>query len=165
MADENFFYKKIFVVFDEDEQKAKEIFGKIKESIKECLKIFEIFEIILDYYNTFYCNTKKELINIKNSLNNLKQWNVNEIMKLDENNFINYKGFNLEEVKEQSKNIKYKNSLFFMGIYKKKYETENLEKSEDDIFKESLNEYKDSLTRIIQQKQTKKPFFNIKYVN
>jgi hypothetical protein len=165
MADENFFYKKIFVVFDEDEQKAKEIFGKIKESIKECLKIFEIFEIILDYYNTFYCNTKKELINIKNSLNNLKQWNVNEIMKLDENNFINYKGFNLQEVKEQSKNIKYKNSLFFMGIYKKKNETENLEKFEDDIFKESLNEYKDSLTRIIQQKQTKKPFFNIKYVN
>ena len=165
MADENSFYKKIFVVFDEDEQKAKEIFGKIKESIKECLKIFEIFEIILDYYNTFYCNTKKELINIKNSLNNLKQWNVNEIMKLDENNFINYKGFNLQEVKEQSKNIKYKNSLFFMGIYKKKNETENLEKFEDDIFKESLNEYKDSLTRIIQQKQTKKPFFNIKYVN
>ena len=165
MADENFFYKKIFVVFDEDEQKAKEIFGKIKESIKECLKIFEIFEIILDYYNTFYCNTKKELINIKNSLNNLKQWNVNEIMKLDENNFINYKGFNLQEVKEQSKNIKYKNSLFFMGIYKKKNETENLEKFEDDIFKELLNEYKDSLTRIIQQKQTKKPFFNIKYVN
>jgi hypothetical protein len=153
------------VVFDEDEQKAKEIFGKIKESIKECLKIFEIFEIILAYYNTFYCNTKKELINIKNSLNNLKQWNVNEIMKLDENNFINYKGFNLQEVKEQSKNIKYKNSLFFMGIYKKKNETENLEKFEDDIFKESLNEYKDSLTRIIQQKQTKKPFFNIKYVN
>ena len=52
-----------------------------------------------------------------------------------------------------------------MSIYKKKNETENLEKFEDDIFKESLNEYKDSLTRIIQQKQTKKPFFNIKYVN
>ena len=52
-----------------------------------------------------------------------------------------------------------------MGIYKKKSETETLEKSEDDIFQESLNEYKDSLIRIITQKQTKEPFFNIKYVN
>ena len=165
MADENSFYKKIFVIFDEDEGKAKEIFQRIKESIQECLQKFEIFEIILDYYNTFFNNTKKELvISIKNSLNNLKQWRVNEIMKLDENNFIKYKGFNLQEVKEQSKNIKYKNSLFFMSIYKKKVETEILEK-EDDIFKESLNEYKDSLTRIIKQKQTKEPFFNINYVN
>jgi hypothetical protein len=165
MADDNSFYKKIFVIFDEDEGKAKEIFQRIKESIQECLQKFEIFEIILDYYNTFFNNTKKELvISIKNSLNNLKQWRVNEIMKLDENNFIKYKGFNLQEVKEQSKNIKYKNSLFFMSIYKKKVETEILEK-EDDIFKESLNEYKDSLTRIIKQKQTKEPFFNINYVN
>ena len=166
MADDNSFYNKIFVIYDEDEQKAKDIFEKIKTAIKECLKKFEIFEIIMDYFNTFYNNSKKELINIiKNSLIYLKQWNVNEIIKLDENELIKFKGFDLKEIQEQSKNIKYKNSLFFMGIYKKKSETETLEKSEDDIFQESLNEYKDSLIRIITQKQTKEPFFNIKYVN
>ena len=166
LADENSFYKKLFVVFDEEEKTSKQIHEKIKGAIQECLTKFETFEKILDYLNTFYSNTKKDLINsIKNSLNTLKQWRVNEILKLDEKNFIRYKGFNLEELKEQSKNLKYKNSLFFMDIYRRKIENEILEKLEDDIFKESIVMYKDSLTRIINQKETKEPFFNIKYVN
>ena len=166
IADNEALYNKIFVIFDEEEKKAKEVHQNVKEKLKECSKKFEVFEAILDFLNTFYSNTKKELISlIKQSLNNLKQWNVDKIIKLDENNFINYRGFNLEKLKELSKNIRYKNSLFFMGIYKKKSENEMLEKSEDDIFKESINDYKDSLKRIISQKETKEPFFNINYVN
>ena len=165
LISDNSFYKKVFVVFDEEEETAKKNYEKIKEAIQKCIKKFEIFEIILDYFNTFYSNKNKELINIiKNTLNKLKQSNVNEIIKLDEKNFINYNGFNLEEVQEQSKNIKYKNSLFFMTIYKKIYDNEIFEKSEDDIFKESIDNYKNSLISIIRQKDTKEPFFNIKYV-
>ena len=121
IADNDSFYKKIFVIFDEEEKTAKQIHNNIKETIKKCIKKFEIFETILDYLNTFYSNTKKDLINIiKRSLNQLKQSNVNEIINLDENNFIKYKGFNLNECKEQSKKVRYKNSLFFLAIYKKR---------------------------------------------
>ena len=150
ITDEDSFYKKLFVIFDEEEEKAKKIFADIKEAIQKCVKKFEVFEIMLDYYNTFFNNSKKELINIiKNSLNKLKQSKINEIINLDENNFINYKGFNFNESIEESKKIRYKNSLFFMAIYKKKSETEMLEKSEEDILKESIDNYKDSITRII----------------
>jgi len=159
------FYNKVFVVFDFEEDKAKVIYDKIKQAIQECSKKIEIFEIILDYLNTFYSNKRKEIINlIKNSLNKLKQSNVDKILNLDEKKFINNADFNLDELKEKSKNIKYKNSLFFMSIYKQIYDNENLEKSEDDIFKESLDDYKNSLISIIRQKDTKEPFFGIKYV-
>ena len=118
------------------------------------------------WINTFFANTKKGLINlIKVSLNKLKQSKVNEIINLDEKNFIVYNGFNFNESIEESKKIRYKNSLFFMAIYKKKSESEVFEKSEEDILKESIENYKDSLTRIIKQKETKEPFFNINYVN
>ena len=166
IADENSFYKKIFVIFDEEEKQAKKIFANIKEAIQKCVKKFELFEIMVDYYNTFFANTKKGLINlIKVSLNKLKQSKVNEIINLDEKNFIIYNGFNFNESIEESKKIRYKNSLFFMAIYKKKSESEVFEKSEEDILKESIENYKDSLTRIIKQKETKEPFFNINYVN
>ena len=166
IADENSFYKKIFVIFDEEEKQAKKIFANIKEAIQKCVKKFELFEIMVDYYNTFFANTKKGLINlIKVSLNKLKQSKVNEIINLDEKNFIVYNGFNFNESIEESKKIRYKNSLFFMAIYKKKSESEVFEKSEEDILKESIENYKDSLTRIIKQKETKEPFFNINYVN
>ena len=164
LADNDSLYKKIFVIFDEEEERAKEIHEIIKNAIKECINKFETFEIILDYLNTFFSIKKKELINlIKNSLNKLKQSTVYEIKNLEESKFINYEGFNLNELKEQSKNIKYKNSLFFMSIYKK-ISDEMPEKSEDDIFKESIEDYKNSLTSIIRQKDTKEPFFGIKYV-
>ena len=52
-----------------------------------------------------------------------------------------------------------------MSIYNLKKENENYEKSEDEIFKESMNNYKDTIIRIIQQKDSKEPFLEINYVN
>ena len=86
-------------------------------------------------------------------------------MKLEERNFIKDEDFNFEEANEDIKNIKYKNSCFFMSIYRKKHDNESIEKSEDEIFKESIDNYKDTITRIIQQKDTKEPFFNIDNIN
>ena len=85
--------------------------------------------------------------------------NINEIIKLD--NYFENEDFNFEEVLEQSKNIKYYNSSFFMAIYNKIKDKENLLKSEDVIFQESINNYKDTLKRIIQNKDSKEPFFEI----
>ena len=48
-----------------------------------------------------------------------------------------------------------------MSIYRKKYENEISEKTEDDIFKESLDNFKDTIKRIILQKESKEPFFGI----
>lgn len=39
-----------------------------------------------------------------------------------------------------------------------------MDKSEDEIFKETKNNYKDSLTRIINQKESKESFFKIDFV-
>ena len=162
----NSLYQKIFVVFDEEEGNAKKAYDKIKENMKIVEKKFEQFEIILDYLNTFFSNSKKNVINlIKNSLNKLKQSNINEIINLDENKFIQDNDFNLERLKEESKKLKYKNSSFFMAIYRKKYDNEIIEKSEEDIFLESIDNYQDSLTRIINQKDSKEPFFGIHNVN
>ena len=162
----NSLYKKIFVVFNEEEDYSKKIYENIKENIKKCVQKFEILEKIIDYLNTFYTTTKKRLVNlIKRTLNNLKQMKISEIIIIDENNIIKDMEFNLEELKEKSKRIKYKNSLFFMAIYRKKYDNEIMEKSEDNILNESIENYKDSLVRIINQKDTKESFFSINYVN
>lgn len=50
-----------------------------------------------------------------------------------------------------------------MSIYKKNIE-EKVDKTEDEIFKETKNNYKDSLTRIINQKESKESFFKIDFV-
>ena len=167
LIDENdSFYQKIFVVFDEEEDRARKVYDNIKENMKICETKFQQFEIIMDYFNTFYSNSKKKLINlIKDSLNKLKQSNINEIINLDEHKFIKDNEFNLDELKEESKKIKYKNSSFFMAIYRKKFDNEIIEKTEEDVLYESIENYKDSLTRIIKQKDSKEPFFNINHVN
>lgn len=129
-----------------------------------CRKIFKKFEIILDYYNTFYKTTKKEIINeINVKLNKLRETNIDEIIKLDKNNFIKNE-FNLKNAIEETKNIKYKNTFFFMSIYREKISNESIIKSEDEIFNESKEVYKDILKRIINQKDSKEPFFEIEYI-
>ena len=158
----NSFYERILVIFDRNEDDAKKIYEKIKENLNICKNKFDKFEQIEDFYNTFYNNSKRDVINmIKNKLKIYKQKTIEEIAKLDEGNFINNKEFNYPEVFEASKNIKFKNSSFFMSIYRKKYENEITEKTEDDIFKESLDNFKDTIKRIILQKESKEPFFGI----
>ena len=163
LIDENdSFYQKIFVLADQNKDQAKKIYDKLKESLKMCHNKFEKFGGIQEFYNTFYNTSKRQIINlIKEKLNELKQANINEIINLNEKDFIKNDKFDYEQSIEEAKNIKYKNSIFFMAIYRKKHDNEIIEKSEDDIFNESINNYKDTITRIINQKESLEPFFGI----
>ena len=162
MDENNSFYKRILVILDGKEDEAKKIYEKIKGNINICRNKFDKFENMEDYYNTFYYNSKKEIIKlIKEKLKELNQSNIKDIVSLDESNFIQNKEFYYQEALEKYKNIKYKNSSFFMSIYRKKQENESSEKTEDDIFNESLNNFKDTIKRIILQKDSKEPFFGI----
>lgn len=83
---------------------------------------------------------------------------------MDIKNFINIKNFYLNEVIEESKNIKYKNSSFFMIIYETHIEKDKSEKSEEKIFKESINDYNNILKEIIEKLELKLPLFEIKHI-
>ena len=169
--EKNKFYNKILVIVEDplqkkdNEKEAKNIYNNLKESLEKCKKKFEELELIEEYYNTFFSSSKKELIILLNQkISEYKKKHICEILEADrliENNDV----FNLEEAIEESKNIKYKSSCFFMAIYLKKngenYETE---KNENDIFNESKASYLDTLTRIINQKESKEPFFEINNV-
>ena len=90
----------------------------------------------------------------KNTLANL--------INLDLSQFIIDKNFNYNEAMNEAKNIKYKYSKFFMAIYNEKNNTEILdENNEHNIFIESINSFKDTMIKIIYQKDTKEPFFKI----
>ena len=52
-----------------------------------------------------------------------------------------------------------------MAIYNKIYEKEKNKLSEDLILQKSLNNYKETLKRIILQKEIKEPFYKIKNIN
>ena len=160
--DTNDFYNKVLVIANDD---SKNIYNKLKKNLKICTEKFSQLEVIEDFYNSFYSLSKREIINLINhTLKNYKQKYIKEI--IDTQNLIeNNNNFNLEAALEESKNIKYRNSCFFMAIYNKKNDSENFEKSEDEIFKESLNNYKDTIKRIILQKESKEPFFEINNIN
>ena len=84
-------------------------------------------------------------------------------MKLDDYRINNE--ININEALEEAENLKYKNSYFFMSIYNKIYEKENLELTEDLILKKSINNYKEAIIKIIKQKETKEPFYKINNIN
>ena len=162
----NLFYNKILVIYDNDKQKAQNIYNKIKENLEICKNKLLKFEIIEEYYNTFLENTKKRIITIiKNRLSELKKENLNEILKINDIEIIVDEDFNLETSIKEIENIKYKNSLFFMSIYKEKYNSENYEKTEQEILDESKKDFENAITRIINQKETKEPFFEINNIN
>ena len=163
---DNSFYKKILIIYDKDEQKAKTIYEKIKNDLQSCHNLFFKFEKIKNFYITFLKNTKQTIIDlIKQTLNQLKQKNIDEILKLDEKTIIQNEEFNLETAINESENLKYKDSLFFMAIYREKYNIDIVEKTEQEIFDASKNEFLDSMKRIIQQNETKEPFFEINNAN
>ncbi len=162
----NLFYQKIFVIYDENENEAKKIYNKIKKNLKICKKKFENYEKIEDFYSTFYNSSKNKIIRlIKERLNDLKQQYIKDLMNLEECNFIMDNEFNYEKSFKETKNLKYKNSCFFMSIYRKKYDSEILKKSEDEIFKDSIDDYKETLTKIIEHKESGEPFFQINNIN
>ena len=52
-----------------------------------------------------------------------------------------------------------------MSIYKEKYNNENHEKTELEIFNESKMNFEEVIKKIIYQKETKEPFFKINNIN
>ena len=67
------------------------------------------------------------------------------------------------KAKEESQKIKYKNSLFFMAVYSKNKDNIGID-PEEKIFQDTINDFKESMTKIILQKETKEPFFEIKNI-
>ena len=86
-------------------------------------------EKLLDYFNTFFSNSKREEINLINKkLSEMKKKTILELKLLnkffDEDEF-----YDFDEMLENSKKIKYKDSCFFMAIYNIKKNNEILGKS------------------------------------
>ena len=150
ISDDDSFLEKIKVLAESNEE-AEKIFNHLKESIEKCKKKFQQLELIMDYYKQFYKEEKNDqFILIKNKLNELYNTNISDI--LAKNNFFkNNDNFDFDEAIEDCKNIKYRNSKFFMIIYEKN--KENYKKSEDERFKQSIKEYQEVVTNILTQKE------------
>ena len=165
LDEDNTFYSRVLIITDFNEKEAKELYNIIKNALNLCKEKFNIFEKIIDFYGTFYKETKRNVINeIKESIKYIKQKDIKDIIELDILNFINNKDFNLEEHLKQSENLKYKYSSFFMCIYREIFIKKQHEKTEDEIFKHSIESFKDTLKRIILQRKTKENFFKINYI-
>ena len=163
LLEDDIFYKKIIVII-EDETESKELYNKFKENMQICNELFDELETIKDYYITFFSMTKENEINlIKKKITQLTETNISEIVDKYDKIFEANPEFDFQKAKEESKNIKYKTSLFFMSIYKKNRDNIGID-SEEQIYKDSLNDFTEALTKIIQQKETKEPFFEIKCV-
>ena len=86
-------------------------------------------------------------------------------MNMDIKNFFNIKNFYLNEAIEETKSIRYKYSNYFMIIYKNYYEKYKLEKSEEKILKESINDYINIIKEIIEKLEMKLSLFEINYID
>ena len=67
----------------------------------------------------------------------------------------------MKEAIEESINIKYKYSLFFMLFYKQHLEKDKLENSEDKILKDSIKDYIVTFKDIIEKLESKKALYEI----
>ena len=84
---------------------------------------------------------------------------------MDENDIVKEKEkFNYKDSIKEAENLKYKYSLFFMPIYKIIYMNENFEKSEIDMLNQAIKAFETTMTKIILQRQSKNPFFEIEYI-
>ena len=108
---------KISVIGGEETDK---ILNKLKENLKICQKKFEDLKLIADYYNSFFSNSKKEIINIlKKELQEYKNRNIDDILGckniIKDNNI----EFNLEKAIEESKKINDKLPIFKCNVCNK----------------------------------------------
>ena len=158
------FFKRIRVII-EKENEAIKVINNLETNLQKCRNKFKLFTKMDEFYSTFYKVSKKNIIEkISQKIKHFRKKTINEILQI-ENFLSDEKDFNFEKAKEDSKKIEYKNSCFFMAIYSKKEESEKNEgKSEEDIFKETIADFKRTLEKIINQKQTKEPFFKIENV-
>ena len=157
----NTFYNKILAI--ESKAFADKIYDNIKNNYEICKKKFEELALIEDYYSSFFSYSKREqILLIKQRVQEFTKKNISEIVNY-ENFLMDNNNFDYAQALEESKDIKYKNSSFFMAIYNK-IKNDNLEKSEEEIFNDSKDNYKDTIQRIINQKESKEPFFGINNV-
>ena len=165
MEEDKVFENKIKIMTPDDAE-AEKLYKKLKCDLEKCQKDLDNIEIIIDYYLTFFPNTKEDIINIlqKKDKEYRNEKKIKELINMDIKNFINIKNFYLNEVIEESKNIKYKNSSFFMIIYETHIEKDKSDKSEEKIFKESINDYNNILKEIIEKLELKLPLFEIKHI-
>ena len=159
------FLEKIKVIVDFNTNEANKVLNNIKSMVNKCLTKFNIFDKFIEYYSTFYRESKRDFIQlIKNKLNLTKEQNLINLVNLTADKYIIDENFSYNNCLKDNENLKYKYSIFFMPIYREKYENEHLEKTEDDIFNGSIKALKDTFTKIVNQKETKEPFFEINYV-
>ena len=157
----NTLYNKILAI--ENKDNADKIYSTIKKNFETCKKKFEELESIEDYYSSFFSYSKREqILLIKQKVQDFKQKTIREINNY-ENFFMDNNNFDFFQALEESKDLKYKNSSFFMAIYNK-IKNDNLEKSEEEIFNDAKDSYKDTMIKIINQKERKEPFFGINNV-
>ena len=156
-------YKRILLIIGE---KTDSIHEEMREILQECRNKISKFEKIEEYYNTFFSYSKQEVINIlKGVIYNLKKTDLCELVKMDENDIVKEKEkFNYKDSIKEAENLKYKYSLFFMPIYKIIYMNENFEKSEIDMLNQAIKAFETTMTKIILQRQSKNPFFEIEYI-
>ena len=159
ILDDNIFLDKIKVLIDKDE--AETIFKDLKDGFEKCKQKLQQLELINDYYNQFYKESKKDqIILIKNKLKELNNANISFILA-EENFFKEEKNFDFYEALEDCKKLKYRNSKFFMAIYEKNKD----KKSEDERFNESIKNYHEVLTNIITLKENNLKFFELSHIH
>ena len=164
LIDENdTFYKKILAINDK-EIEAIVLYNNLKINFKICNIKIKQMENILNYYNLFYKNYKKHLIDIiKEKIKDIKQKNINELVLLF--NIVDDGKFNIDEEIVKSQNIKYKDSIFFMSIYNNLYKNKKLNESEDLIFQKAINNFKDIFNSIIGQRCSKIDLLKLGNIN
>ena len=149
------FLEKIKVIVNFNTNEANKIINKIKSMVDKCLVKFKQFDKFIEYYSTFFRELKRGLIQlIKDKLNLTKEQHLIKLVQLNSDKYITDKNFSYNQCLEDCKNLRYKYSIFFMPIYRERYENEHLEKNEEEIFNYSIKSFKESFTRIINQKET-----------
>ena len=75
----------------------------MKNIFEQCQKDFKNIEIILEYYSTFFSNSKEDLIKIleKKEKEYKEDINICELINIDIQNFLNIKNFYLNEAMKQ----------------------------------------------------------------
>ena len=154
------FLEKMKVVI-QDNKEATNLYNNLKNNVEKCRQKFDELNNFIDFFSTFYKESQKDLLEIiQEKIIENKKKKISELLKIQ--NFLSdVTAFNYEEIKEKSKNIKYKNSIFFMAIYSKKEELERNEKNEEKLLNETITSFKETFKKIINQKETKEPFFKI----
>ena len=166
IKDDKEFENKIKLITS-DEKEAQLLYNNLKKYFEKLQKDFKNIEIILDFYSTFYSSSKEELINLirKKKKEYKENKSIEELINMDIKSFFDIKNFYLKEAIEESMNIKYKNSSFFTMIYRIHYEKDKLEKSEDKILKESINDYINTFKEIIEKLEVKESLLEINHIN